>query len=238
MRRRRGSGRNDDGRAAASARYDHCEEGSLTAADRADVDWQRRLPERGRSEIFQGDPRQGAHAHLRRSVQCQQGLQRQWRHEVDREGRRLLLRVQQAPEGRGVSRYTGPDQSGPDPTNENWMKRITRDIVLKALSVVCLAVSPALAGGAQGLRVAQAQAPAPAASPPAPSSGPAAKDATDKPATEKGPAKKSALSIPACSVRYLEMKVEGKLNGRKWVDFRRDECGAKDTTAVFPNGIG
>jgi hypothetical protein len=105
------------------------------------------------------------------------------------------------------------------------MKRITRDIiVLKSLSVICLAVSPALAGDAQVLTVAQAQAPA-------------AKDATDKPTTEKGPAKKSALSIPACSVRYLEGKVEGKLKGVKWVDFRRDECGAKDTTAVFPTEI-
>jgi hypothetical protein len=117
------------------------------------------------------------------------------------------------------------------------MTRISRDIVaLKALSVICLAVSPALAGHAQVLTVAQAQAPAPAASPQTGTPEPAAKDAT-KPATEKGPAKKSALSIPACSVRYLEMKVEGKLNGRKWVDFRRDECGAKDTTAVFPTEI-
>jgi hypothetical protein len=91
--------------------------------------------------------------------------------------------------------------------------------------MICLAVSPALAD-AQALTVAQAQAPAPAA-----------KDATDKPTTEKGPAKKSALSIPACSVRYLEGKVEGKLKGVKWVDFRRDECGAKDTTAVFPTEI-
>ena len=64
-----------------------------------------------------------------------------------------------------------------------------------------------------------------------------AKPSTDKPSTEKGPAKKSALSIPACSVRYLEGKVEGKLKGVKWVDFRRDECGAKDTTAVFPAAI-
>jgi hypothetical protein len=115
------------------------------------------------------------------------------------------------------------------------MTRIIRSIIaLKALGAICLAVSPALAGSAQVLTVAQAQAPAPAAPEPA------AKDATakaDKPATEKGPAKKSALSIPACSVRYLEMKVEGKLNGRKWVDFRRDECGAKDTTAVFPTEI-
>jgi hypothetical protein len=105
------------------------------------------------------------------------------------------------------------------------MTRVSRNIVaLKALGVICLAVSPALAGGAQVLTVAQAQAPA-------------AKDATDKPTTEKGPAKKSALSIPACSVRYLEGKVEGKLKGVKWVDFRRDECGAKDTSAVFPTEI-
>jgi hypothetical protein len=51
------------------------------------------------------------------------------------------------------------------------------------------------------------------------------------------PATKSALSITACSVKYLEAKVAGKLNGRKWVDFRRDECGQKDTTAVFPTVI-
>ena len=51
------------------------------------------------------------------------------------------------------------------------------------------------------------------------------------------PATKSALSITACSVKYLEAKVAGKLNGRKWVDFRRDECGQKDTTAVFPTEI-
>ena len=51
------------------------------------------------------------------------------------------------------------------------------------------------------------------------------------------PATKSALSTPACSVKYLEAKVAGKLNGRKWVDFRRDECGAKETTAVFPTTI-
>jgi len=107
------------------------------------------------------------------------------------------------------------------------MQRFTRDIfVLTALSIICLAVSPTLADDARVLTVAQAQAPAPAA-----------KDAADKPTTEKGPAKKSALSIPACSVRYLERKVEGKLKGVKWVDFRRDECGAKDTTAVFPTEI-
>ncbi len=123
------------------------------------------------------------------------------------------------------------------------MRRIGRDIVaLTALSVSCLAASPASAGSTQFLRLAQAQAPAPAAGAPAATPEPAAKDAaakpsTDKPSTETAPAKKSALSIPACSVRYLEGKVAGKLKGVKWIDFRRDECGAKDTTAVFPTEI-
>jgi len=61
------------------------------------------LPQRGRSEIRQGDRRQGAPAHLRRPVQRQQDHQRQWRHEVDREGRRLLQRMQQEAEGRRLS---------------------------------------------------------------------------------------------------------------------------------------
>jgi hypothetical protein len=129
------------------------------------------------------------------------------------------------------------------------MRRIARDIVaLTALGVSCLAVSPALADSARFLHLAQAQAPAPAAASPPAASAPSstseapARDATATPSaqklpTETAPAKKSALSIPACSVRYLEGKVAGKLKGVKWTDFRRDECGAKDTTAVFPTAI-
>jgi hypothetical protein len=108
---------------------------------------------------------------------------------------------------------------------------IKRDIVASAaLSLICIAASATLCQGAQVLIVAQAQAQAP------PAAEPAAKD-VPRPFTEPAAAKKSPLSIPLCSVRYLEAKVEGKLNGRKWVDFRRDECGAKDTTAIFPTEI-
>ena len=38
-------------------------------------------------------------------------------------------------------------------------------------------------------------------------------------------------------MKYLEAKVAGKLQGRKWVDFRREECGRHETTAVFPTEI-
>ena len=53
----------------------------------------RGLSDRRGSEIRQGDRRQGPHAHLRRSVQRQQGHQCQWWVEVDPEGRRLLQRM-------------------------------------------------------------------------------------------------------------------------------------------------
>jgi hypothetical protein len=97
-----------------------------------------------------------------------------------------------------------------------------------------------LSAGAIPLVVAQAdKATAPAAGPapeatPIPSPPRAAATAG---APASAAAKKSALSAPACSVRFLEAKVAGKLNGRKWADFRRDECGAKETTAVFPTTV-
>jgi len=93
--------------------------------------------------------------------------------------------------------------------------------------------SPVSAGHATRLVVAQADRNAPAAaSAPAPDVKPQAAAAPIG-----APARKSALSTPACSLRFMEAKVAGKLNGRKWVDFRRDECGEKDTTAVFPTAI-
>ncbi|MGA7070878.1 hypothetical protein [Bradyrhizobium sp.] len=105
-----------------------------------------------------------------------------------------------------------------------------------ALMLLSQMLSPATANPASPLVVAQAgtQTSPAAASTPAPGQ-PAA--ATAAPTTTVAPAEKSALSTPACSVKYLEAKVSGKLQGRKWVDFRRDECGKRETTAVFPTAI-
>jgi hypothetical protein len=93
-----------------------------------------------------------------------------------------------------------------------------------ALVLVSQMLSPSIASP---LVIAQAETKAPAAAATAPGG----------PPTTVAPAEKSALSIPACSVKYLEAKVSGKLQGRKWVDFRRDECGRHETTAVFPTAI-
>ena len=97
-----------------------------------------------------------------------------------------------------------------------------------ALMLVSQLLSQAMASP---LVIAQAETKAP------PTAAPAPPPAPTGPPTTVGPAEKSALSIPACSVKYLEAKVAGKLQGRKWVDFRRDECGRHETTAVFPTEI-
>jgi hypothetical protein len=86
---------------------------------------------------------------------------------------------------------------------------------------------------------AQADKPAaPAPSVPAAAPAPATSAApSPAPATQEGTAMKSAISTPACSVKFLEAKVAGKLNGKKWTDYRREVCGEHETTAVFPTAI-
>jgi hypothetical protein len=109
-------------------------------------------------------------------------------------------------------------------------------VAIAALMLLSHTLSPAIAEQASPLVIAQAETKAPpaAAPTPAPAQPPAA---TTAPTTVVAPAEKSALSTPACGVKYLEAKVSGKLQGRKWVDFRRDECGKRETTAVFPTTI-
>jgi hypothetical protein len=104
---------------------------------------------------------------------------------------------------------------------------------ITALMLLSHTRSPAIADPASARVMAQAATQAPPAAP-APAQPPAA---TTAPTTVVAPAEKSALSTPACGVKYLEAKVAGKLAGRKWVDFRRDECGKRETTAVFPAAI-
>ena len=99
--------------------------------------------------------------------------------------------------------------------------------------VMALVLSSPLAM-AQTEKPANSAATPPAATPaPAPSAAPAAAAG----APQEGTAIKSAISTPACYVKFLETKVAGKLNGKKWTDYRRDVCGAHETTAVFPTAI-
>jgi hypothetical protein len=102
-----------------------------------------------------------------------------------------------------------------------------------ALMLVAQIGSPVAAGPASHWVMAQADKPADAAAPSgAPSPAPTAAGAP-----QPGTATKSAISTPACSVKFLEAKIAGKLNGKKWTEFRRDVCGEHETTAVFPTAI-
>jgi hypothetical protein len=46
-----------------------------------------------------------------------------------------------------------------------------------------------------------------------------------------------AKSAPGCALKYMAAEVAGKAKGRKWKEFRQEECGASTTTAVFPTEI-
>ncbi len=110
------------------------------------------------------------------------------------------------------------------------MRRFQASAALVALLTIA-AASPA------DRAFAQTNNPSPPAAAPAPAPAPGAAPSPAAVAPESAPAKKAALSAPACSVRFLEAKVAGKLNGRSYADYRRDECGEKETTAVFPTAI-
>ena len=104
-----------------------------------------------------------------------------------------------------------------------------------ALMLLSQIGSPAVAGSASPYVIAQADKPADSAvAPPAATPAPVG---TVVGATQEGTAMKSAISTPACSVKFLEAKVAGKLNGKKWTDYRREVCGEHETTAVFPTAI-
>ena len=109
---------------------------------------------------------------------------------------------------------------------------------VSALMLLSPVISQALAGSASSLLTAQADKPAEPAAPPSPAPNPSAPSAAaPQDTTVTAPAKKSAISTPGCYVKFLETKVAGKLNGKKWTDFRREVCGEHETTAVFPTAI-
>ena len=119
---------------------------------------------------------------------------------------------------------------------------IGRDIAFSAALIVSSQlIAPVLASPAASIVVAQSE-PARAPGTAVDSNGAQAKSAPEAApaagtASKAKAAAKAALAVPACSMRYVAAKVSGKLNGRKWSEFRREECGEKDTQAVFPAAI-
>jgi len=86
-------------------------------------------------------------------------------------------------------------------------------------------------------RLAQAAEPAASATVPGPDS--KASPAPSPPAdpTSTAVVVKPAPSATGCGLKYLTAEVSGKLKGRKWKEFREQECGPTTSQAVFPSVI-
>jgi hypothetical protein len=91
-------------------------------------------------------------------------------------------------------------------------------------------------------RLAQAAEPAASATAPAPDSK-AAPAATPPPVfapanpTSTAAVVKPAPSATGCGLKYLTAEISGKLKGRKWKEFREQECGPTTLNAVFPAAV-
>jgi hypothetical protein len=48
---------------------------------------------------------------------------------------------------------------------------------------------------------------------------------------------KPAPSATGCGLKFLTAEISGKLKGRKWKEFRDEECGPTTSQAVFPAAI-
>jgi hypothetical protein len=89
-----------------------------------------------------------------------------------------------------------------------------------------------------------AQAGEPAASAVTPVPGSKAPGDQSPPAISSTPNPKSTTLVTTaaptamgCGLKYLTAEIAGKLKGRKWKEFREEECGGTSTQAVFPSMI-
>jgi hypothetical protein len=90
--------------------------------------------------------------------------------------------------------------------------------------------------------LAQAGAPAPAATaPPADSKGspdqPPAAATPPAASVSTSEVARPAASGPGCALRFMAAELSGKLKGRKWKEFHQEDCGASNALVVFPTAI-
>ena len=89
--------------------------------------------------------------------------------------------------------------------------------------------------------LAQAAAPAvPATTPAQDSKGPQ-DQSPPAAASPSGPVSaevaRGEKTVPGCALKYMAAELAGKLKGRKWKEFRQEECGASTVLVVFPSAI-
>ena len=54
------------------------------------------------------------------------------------------------------------------------------------------------------------------------------------PPTETAAVPTAEKTVPGCALKYMAAELSGKLKGRKWKEFRQQECGPGTAQVVFP----
>ncbi len=120
------------------------------------------------------------------------------------------------------------------------MTKSFRHITASIGAIVFFQIAPAMAADTSANigRLAQAEpaAPAPASESKAPDPSPPAVSPPSNP-TSTAIVVKPASSATGCGLKYLTAEISGKLKGRKWKEFREQECGPTTSQAVFPSAI-
>jgi hypothetical protein len=123
------------------------------------------------------------------------------------------------------------------------MTKSFRHITASIGAIVFFQIAPAMAADTSASVGRLAQAAEPAASATAPASQPKAPDPSPPPVsapanpTSTAAVVKPAPSAAGCGLKYLTAEVSGKLKGRKWKEFREQECGPTTSNAVFPTAV-
>ena len=107
-------------------------------------------------------------------------------------------------------------------------------IVISQAALSKAALSQAVLSQAAEPKASEPKASATAAAPDSkkpqdPSSAPASPASTETatvPTAEK--------TVPGCALKYMAAELSGKLKGRKWKEFRQQECGPGTEQVVFP----
>ena len=90
--------------------------------------------------------------------------------------------------------------------------------------------------------LAQAGAPAASATAPAQDSNARQDQSSPAAASPSSPASTAEVTrgertVPGCALKYMASELAGKLKGRKWKEFRQEECGASTVLVVFPSAV-
>jgi hypothetical protein len=128
------------------------------------------------------------------------------------------------------------------------MARVLRNIIGAIVLVVVSQTAAAALDDRTATRpddaknlLAQAGAPAVSATTPAQDSKGPQDQSTPAAATPSSPVSaevtRGEKTVPGCALKYMAAELAGKLKGRKWKEFRQEECGASTVLVVFPSAV-